>query len=159
MLVVYNPAMSYFELPRLTHDRCPFCDNVAGRTTEGGNRCAVVMDTDLTLTFVAPLRQQVGRLLVITKRHVPTLLDLSNKEAAAIFRDVRRTALAVTKAFKPGGLTIYQNNGVASGHEVPHFHMHVVPRYENDGGSRPDRGPAIPYEERAEVAARVKRFL
>ncbi len=47
----------------------------------------------------------------------------------------------------------------ASGQEVPHFHVHVVPRYENDGGARPDRGPAIPCEDRAEVAARVQRYL
>ena len=78
--------------------RCPFCDNVAGRTTEGGFRCAVVLDADLTLTFVAPLRQQVGRLLVVTKRHAPTILDFSHEEAAAVMRDVRRMAQAVIRA-------------------------------------------------------------
>ena len=73
------------------------------------------------------MRQHLGRLLVISKRHVPTLLDLTDDEAAAIMRDTRRAALAVTRAYKPDGLTIYQNNGVASGQEIPHVHMHVVP--------------------------------
>ena len=151
--------MSYFELPEPRRERCPFCDNVASRVSERGMRCAVVSETDLTLTFVAPRRQHLGRLLVISKRHAPTLFDLTDEEAAAIMRDTRRAALAVTKAFKPDGLTIYQNNGVASGQEIPHVHMHVVPRYDDDGGAIPDKGPFIPYDERAEVAARVRRFI
>ena len=151
--------MSYFELPEPRRERCPFCDNVDGRVTERGTRCAVVSETDLTLTFVAPMRQHLGRLLVISKRHAPTLLDLTDEEAAAIMRDTRRAALAVTRAFKPDGLTIYQNNGVASGQEIPHVNMHVVPRYHDDGGPIPDKGPFIPYDERAEVAARIKRFI
>ena len=151
--------MSYFELPEPRRERCPFCDNVAGRVKKGGVGCAVVLETDLTLMFVEPRRKHLGRLLVISKRHVPTLLDLTDEEAAAIMRDTRRAALAVTRAFKPDGLTIYQNNGVASGQEIPHVHMHVVPRYHDDGGPIPDRGPFIPYDERAEVAARIKRFI
>jgi diadenosine tetraphosphate (Ap4A) HIT family hydrolase len=117
--------MSYFELPEPRRERCPFCDNVAGRETEGGVRCAVVLETDLTLTFVAPRRQHPGRLLVISKRHAPTLFDLTDEEAAAIMRDARRAALAVTRAFKPDGLTIYQNNGV---------------------GAIPEKGPVMAYE-------------
>lgn len=151
--------MSYFELPTPRRERCPFCDNVAGRHIEGGVGCAVVLETNLTLTFVEPRRKHLGRLLVITKRHVPTLLDLTDDEAAAIMRDTRRAALAVTKAFRPDGLTIYQNNGVGAGHEIPHVHMHVVPRYHDDDGAIPRKGPVIPFEERAEVAARIKRFI
>ena len=151
--------MSYFELPKPRREQCPFCDNVAGRHTERGVGCAVVLETNLTLTFVEPRRKHLGRLLVITKRHVPTLLDLTDKEAAAIMRDTRRAALAVTKALKPDGLTIYQNNGVGAGHEIPHVHMHVVPRNHDDDGAIPRKGPVIPYEERAEVAARIKRFI
>ena len=93
---------------------------MAGRTTEGGFRCAVVLDADLTLTFVLPLRQQHGRLLVVTKRHAPTILDLSHEEAAAVMRDVRRMALAVTKAFGPDGVTIFQKRRrVEPGDTVP----------------------------------------
>ena len=151
--------MSYFELPEPRRVRCPFCDNVAGRETEGGVRCAVVLETDLTLTFVAPRRQHPGRLLVISKRHASTLFDLTDEEAAALMRETRRAALAVTRAFKPDGLTIYQNNGVGAGHEIPHVHMHVVPRYHDDDGAIPRKGSVIPYEERAEVAARIKLFI
>ena len=137
----------------------PFATTSPDATPKGGVGCAVVLETNLTLTFVEPRRKHLGRLLVITKRHVPTLLDLTDKEAAAIMRDTRRAALAVTKALKPDGLTIYQNNGVGAGHEIPHVHMHVVPRNHDDGGAIPRKGPVIPYEERAEVAARIKRFI
>ena len=41
---------------------------------------------------------------------------------------VRRVSAAMVKAYSPDGITLYNNNGVASMQEVPHFHMHVVPR-------------------------------
>ncbi len=151
--------MTLFPLPELERERCPFCDHVAGRITERGMQCAVVRATDLTLAWVAPFRQQVGRILVGPKRHAPTLFDLTHQELVGLIREVRSVALAVTKAFEPGGITVYQNNGSASGQEIPHVHMHVVPRYADDGGPWAPRGPVIPFDERMTTAERVKQYL
>ena len=41
---------------------------------------------------------------------------------------IRRVSAAMVKAYSPDGITLYNNNGVGSMQEVPHFHMHVVPR-------------------------------
>ena len=122
-------------------------------------QCAVVRATELTLAFVAPFRQHAGRLLVVPKRHAPTLFDLADDELAGLIREVRSVVLAVTKAFEPGGITVYQNNGIASGQEIPHVHMHVVPRYADDGGPLAPRGPVIPFDERVATAERVKQYL
>ena len=46
---------------------------------------------------------------------------------------VRSATRALTSAFNPDGITVYQNNGVTSLQEVPHFHIHVVPRRESGG--------------------------
>jgi len=43
-----------------------------------------------------------------------------------------KVAKAVQKAFNPAGLNLLQNNGRAAGQTVFHFHMHIIPRYEQD---------------------------
>ena len=50
-----------------------------------------------------------------------------------MFRTARRIAIAVQDAFAPDGLTILQANKPAGWQTVPHVHLHVLPRHENDG--------------------------
>lgn len=113
-----------FEMPQPAV--CVFCEMTAGRLDKG-----VVEETALTLTIVNRRQFETGQALVIPRRHAPTLLDLTDEEAAAVFAAVRRLAAALVAAYAPDGITVYRNNGVASLQEVPHFHMHVAPRRKN----------------------------
>ena len=113
-----------FEMPQPAV--CVFCEMTTGRLDKG-----VVEETALTLTIVNQRQFETGQALVISRRHAPTLLDLTEEEAAAVFAAVRRLAAALVAAYAPEGVTLYQNNGVASLQEVPHFHMHVAPRRKN----------------------------
>ena len=110
-----------FELPVMTP--CVFCELIDGRLDKG-----LVEETELTLTIVNIRQYEVGQSLVIPRRHAPTILDLTDEESAAVMDAVRRVSAALVKAYSPDGITLYNNNGVASMQEVPHFHMHVVPR-------------------------------
>jgi len=110
------------ELPAL--DPCPFCEVIAGRS----ERWSVIEQTDLTITMLNGRQYEVGQCLVMPIRHAPTLFDLEVEEEAAVMAAVRRLSRALVHAFDPEGVLLYQNNGVGSGQEVPHFHMHVVPR-------------------------------
>ena len=91
-------------------------------------RWAVVDEGEHTLTVVNPWQFEVGQCCVITRRHVAMLLDLSDQECGAILRYARRVAEALVRAYQPLGILTFQNNGVFSGQETPHFHFHVVPR-------------------------------
>lgn len=81
-----------------------------------------------TLTVINPWQFETGQCCVITRRHVATLLELTDVECAAILPAARRVAQALVGAFRPLGILTFQNNGVFSGQETPHFHFHVVPR-------------------------------
>jgi diadenosine tetraphosphate (Ap4A) HIT family hydrolase len=105
-------------------DPCYFCQIINGR----GNRWSVVEETDLTITVLNGRQFEVGQCMVLPRRHAPTLLDLDAGEEAAVMAAARRVARAMIAAFDPDGILLYQNNGVGSGQEVPHFHLHVVPR-------------------------------
>ena len=105
-------------------DSCYFCRIIAA----ADDRWRVIEDTPLTVTVLNGRQFEVGQCIVVPVRHAPTLLDLADEEGAAVFAAARRVAQAIVAAFDPDGVLLYQNNGLGSGQEVPHFHLHVVPR-------------------------------
>jgi len=110
------------ELP--VRNPCDLCEGIAGRQ----ERWAVIDECSHTLTVINPWQYEVGQCCVITRRHVATLLDLSSDECGAIIRAAKRAAHALVGTYQPLGLLTFQNNGVYSGQETPHYHYHVVPR-------------------------------
>lgn len=127
-------------------DPCYFCQ-IIQRQTDPWN----VIDDDGTTVILLNGRQfEVGQCIVLPRRHAPTLLDLSAQEASAVMAAARRLMQAMVSAFDPDGVLLYQNNGVGSGQEVPHFHLHVVPRRQgSDWGFGPPHlarleGKAVP---------------
>lgn len=108
------------ELP--VRDPCDLC--VAAHD----ERWKIIDEGEHTLTVINPWQFEVGQCCVITRRHVATLLDLSAAECAAIMASAKRVAEALVATYRPLGFLTFQNNGVYSGQETPHFHFHVVPR-------------------------------
>ena len=118
---------------------------------------------------------ELGQVLVTARRHAPTLFDLTEDEAIAIMRAVRRVADAFVRAYDPEGLNLIQNNGIVAGQHAPHFHMHVVPRRRvgSDWGNGPPRiavlegkeptAPAhdvtVSLEREFEIAEEIRRHL
>jgi histidine triad (HIT) family protein len=119
------------ELP--IRDPCDLCET-AGRE----DRWAVIDEGEHTLTVINPWQFEVGQCCVITRRHVATLLDLSRQECEELLVSAKRLAEALVRTYQPLGILTFQNNGVYSGQETPHFHFHVVPRQKgSDWGIGP----------------------
>lgn len=110
------------ELP--IQNPCELCEGMAGRDPKWG----VIDEDPCTLTVINPYQYEIGQCCVITRRHVGTLLDLSEEEMAAVLKAAQRVAKALVDTFEPLGILTFQNNGVYSGQMTPHFHFHVVPR-------------------------------
>lgn len=110
------------ELP--IREPCDLCEGMAGRE----QRWAVIDEGEHVLTVINPWQFEIGQCCVITRRHVATLLDLSAAECAAVLVAAKRVAQALVATYRPLGILTFQNNGVFSGQETPHFHFHVVPR-------------------------------
>jgi histidine triad (HIT) family protein len=103
---------------------CYFCEIIAGRS----DRWNVIEQTPLTATLLNGRQYEIGQCIVVPVRHAPTLLDLTPEDDAAVMAAARRVMEAMLQEFATDGVLLYQNNGVGSGQEVPHFHLHVVPR-------------------------------
>ena len=108
------------ELP--VRDPCDLC--VAARE----EKWKIIEESEHFLTVINPWQFEVGQCCVITRRHVALLLDLSRQECETIMIAAKRVAQALVKTYQPLGILTFQNNGVYSGQETPHFHFHVVPR-------------------------------
>jgi histidine triad (HIT) family protein len=156
-----------FELPGAR--TCYFCEQLAADEPPG-----LIAESDLTATLVNARQHQEGQVVVIPKRHAPTLLNLSEEEAIDAMLAARRVGYALIDAYDMDGMLLYQNNGVASGQEVPHFHLHVCPqrlavsRWGNEPPHvadavgrdfRPDPPTWLTAEEMQEVAGRIRACL
>lgn len=95
--------------------------------------CAKVFEDDQTFAFMDAGQVNPGHVIVALKRPAETIVDLSEEEAGALFRTTRKVAVAVQDAFTPDGMTILQANKPAGWQTVPHVHLHVLPRHDNDG--------------------------
>ena len=94
---------------------------------------AKVYDDERTLAFmdINPLTR--GHCLVVTKAHAATLYDLGVEDLKAAFVTAKKVAGALRKALNPDGLNVLQANGAAAFQSVPHFHLHLIPRWTGDG--------------------------
>lgn len=109
------------------------------------DRWTVIEENEATLTIMNPWQFEVAQCCVITRRHVGTMLDLSADESAEIIVAAKRVAKAILDAYQPLAILTYQNNGVYSGQEVPHYHFHIVPRQpESDWGVGPPQLAVFP---------------
>jgi len=107
---------------------CIFCKLVSGAIP-----AARVYEDELTVAFMDIGQVNPGHVLVATRRHAATLLDITAQEAAAVLQTAQKVARAVQQTFDPPGLTLLQANGREGDQTVFHFHLHVVPRHAGDG--------------------------
>ncbi len=92
-----------------------------------------VYEDGRTLAFMDINPINDGHLLVMSKLHAPTIYDIPDEDCTAVMLSAKRLAIAVNAVLKPEGLNLLQANGPAAVQSVPHYHLHVIPRWMNDG--------------------------
>ncbi|MBP5599594.1 MAG: HIT family protein [Lachnospiraceae bacterium] len=74
-----------------------------------------------------------GHALVIPKEHYQDIFDIEDTTLANAMKVAKKIAARMQDILNCDGVNIVQNNKEAAGQTVPHFHIHVIPRYKNDG--------------------------
>lgn len=112
----------------MKQDSCIFCKIIAGdipsHTLYEDEKYKVILD-------VGPATK--GHALILPKNHYANLYELPEEDAAEVFKLAKRMMSHMTDKLKCDGFNIVQNNGETAGQTVFHFHMHLIPRYKNDG--------------------------
>ena len=107
---------------------CVFC-----KIRDGEIPSAKVYEDAKTMAFmdISPLTR--GHCLIIPKVHAATLYDAEVEDLKAAMTTAKKVAGALRKALNPDGLNMLQANGAAAFQSVPHFHLHLIPRWNGDG--------------------------
>jgi histidine triad (HIT) family protein len=94
----------------------------------------IVYENSYALAFLDIQPRSTGHVMVIPKEHAPDLLSLEEKLVGPLFFATRQVAKMIQIALLPDGLTFGINQGRASGQEVSHLHIHIMPRFHGDRG-------------------------
>jgi len=107
---------------------CVFC-----KIRDGQIPSTRIYEDERTLAFmdINPLSE--GHCLVVTRAHAATLFEADEADLQAAMATAKRVALALRRALAPDGLNMLQANGAAAFQSVPHFHLHLIPRWNGDG--------------------------
>lgn len=108
---------------------CLFC-----RIARGESPSSVVYQDDACIAFMDLYPVRPGHLLLIPRRHAVHLRDLPAAEQAHLFAVAMRLMEAQRAAgYAADAANLLVNDGPAAGQQVPHVHLHLVPRTRGDG--------------------------
>jgi histidine triad (HIT) family protein len=106
---------------------CIFCKIIDGEVP-----AVKVLDKDQVIAFMDINPASRGHMLIVPKKHVENIFEISEDDLSAVMNAVKRCAQAVRQALKAEGITVLQLNGKASDQIIPHLHVHIMPRWQND---------------------------
>lgn len=109
---------------------CIFCSIVAGDIP-----ARTVYETDDVLAFLDANPLARGHTLVIPKTHAQHVGDLDDATARNLFAAVTELTPEVQSTVGADAANVGINDGEAAGQEVPHVHVHIIPRFDGDGGA------------------------
>jgi histidine triad (HIT) family protein len=125
---------------------CLFCGIVAGDVP-----AQIVDSDDHTVAFMDINPATPGHALVVPRAHSRDLMDVSDEDLERTTVAARRLAKRMRRALEPAGFNVLNSCGRAAWQTIYHFHLHVIPRYEDDplklpwvpGPGEPDKIEAL----------------
>jgi histidine triad (HIT) family protein len=108
-------------------ETCIFCKIVAGQIP-----CAKIYDDKDVIVFLDINPCAKGHALIVPKKHYDTIYDVPEQLHLHCHLVARKIALHQKEILKCDGGNVFQNVNKCGGQDVPHYHLHVVPRYNND---------------------------
>lgn len=112
----------------MKQDNCIFCKIANGEIPTR----TVYEDADFrAILDMGPATQ--GHTLILPKDHAANLYELPEEIAAKVLPTAQKVAKLLREKLGCDGMNLVQNNGEIAGQTVMHFHLHLIPRYENDG--------------------------
>ena len=134
---------------------CLFCKIVKGEISS-----AKVYEDNYVLAFLDISPNTEGHCLVIPKQHFEDMFAIDSETLKKVTIVVKNLATKIKESLGAKGMNITNNNGQIGDQLVPHFHFHIIPRYENDGlvmyGPRPGKEKKLTKEEQEKILAKIK---
>jgi histidine triad (HIT) family protein len=107
---------------------CAFCDLIRGAA-----EVSVCYEDSNALAFMDIQPVNAGHVLVVPRRHYESLADIPADLAMHLFEVAMKLEPAVRQVTKAEGTNMIVSSGAAAGQDVFHYHVHVIPRFADDG--------------------------
>ena len=133
---------------------CIFCAIIAGEIP-----AAKVYEDEHVFAFMDIAPANPGHTLVIPKQHYRNIFDMPTEVGSKIMQAAILIANAIRTALNPDGLNLFQSNEAAGFQTVFHFHLHLIPRWENDPLRLPWRPSEGDMEAIGDVAGKIRDAL
>lgn len=134
----------------MKQENCIFCKIIAGEipshTLYEDEQFKVILD-------VGPATR--GHALILPKEHYANLYEIPEDLAMNAMKLAKKMVKIMTDQLGCDGFNLLQNNGEAAGQTVFHFHMHLIPRYKNDGNILNYETKEFSQEELAEIKKQI----
>ncbi|HZX00896.1 MAG TPA: HIT family protein [Candidatus Paceibacterota bacterium] len=108
---------------------CLFCKIVNGEILS-----EKIYEDEAAFAFLDIHPLSPGHTVLVPKVHAENILDLPEAAVGPLFLAVKKVTATLNLALKPHGFTIGINHGKVSGQAIDHLHIHLIPRFEGDGG-------------------------
>jgi histidine triad (HIT) family protein len=131
---------------------CIFCKVIAGEIPG-----QIVDSDDRTITVMDINPATRGHVVVIPREHSKDLLSVSDEDLVSTMHAVRRIVERMRETLAPAGFNVLNNMGRAAWQSIFHFHVHVIPRYEDDPLQLPWLPQPADPEELEAVASELRR--
>ena len=106
---------------------CIFCDIVEGKIPS-----SIIYEDDQVMAFLDISQVTRGHTLVIPKKHCDSFLTCDDEKLAHLMKTARMLAVRIMEKTGAAGMNVISNIHEAAGQSVPHFHVHLIPRYGED---------------------------
>tara|TARA_Y100000310_G_C20703719_1_gene832597 strand:+ start:17250 stop:17714 length:465 start_codon:yes stop_codon:yes gene_type:complete len=128
VLLNYDKIYKKTNLPFSMAEDCIFC-----KIIEGEVPAYKLYEDELVVSFLDIFPIHPGHALVVPKKHTVDIFDTDEETIKQMMAVAKKLALPVMNGTKAQGINIGMNNKPAAGQEVFHAHMHIIPRYSDDG--------------------------
>ncbi len=122
-------------------DPCVICDLTAGDIPRW-----VVHETDSVVCFLPLELDAYGHTVIAPKSHFADLYDIPEELLRELTGTAKRLAEHYKQALNATGINLLHASGVDAGQSVPHFHLHLLPRFAGDGLNAWPELPAVPVD-------------
>lgn len=137
---------------------CPICLGIQGIENEHTfiKKHDLIYSDDLVSVFINSFypKNTPAHVIVVPNKHYENIYELPKKHVSRVFEIAKEMAILLKKAYKADGIKIIQNNEPAADQHAFHFHLHVIPRFNNT--EYPDEKRLAPEEERLKYAKMIK---
>jgi ATP adenylyltransferase len=129
--VLFRPDRFKYVRKLIKNEGCVFCTAAKSQAPNLETLC--VHQTKHSMVVLNKYPYNSGHVLILPKRHIGNILDLSNEEWVDLQNLVRKTFAVVEKTYQPAGMNMGLNHGAVAGAGLPdHVHYHLVPRWAGD---------------------------